>query len=655
MDFHRVIGGVVVESSAAPPPKRSQRSLNILQWNADGLSTAKVAELSTALADKKIDVAAVQETKWRSNNRTPRVAGYASVRLDRQSPTGGGGLVTLVRESLVFERISELSSGGTEALSIRVKLTGGQWITIVNLYCPPVRSHSRGASLELAHIPTHADSLIVGDFNAHSSLWDEVQPEDDRGSAVLDWSLEKDLHILNDGSPTRSNTSRPGSCEAPTMGLSTPDVSLCGRKWRNLATWSTADDIGGSDHLPITITINHRTVLQPITPLPRWRYRGVDWEAYSREVERIVDDVDMQALNVHEASRAFNDAILRSASLHVGTTRKGRRSELWMTPQIREAIRCRNRLRKQFPSRKSEWLEAAKATRALILEAKTEAWRKVLEDASSANDDRRIWGVIRGLNGSPDGNAPNEAMRVRDRLVTSGRGKADAFVAHYASVSKLPLTRQDRAEERALKKRLRPRPAPPPDFTAEELRTALANMKPRGAPGPDNITPAMLQHLGPTARSKLLELANATLHSCTLPQSWRDANIIPLLKPGKPASEMESFRPISLTSCVCKLVERMLSERIYFISETRGWLSSCQAGFRRRRGVEDQILRASQAIWDGFQRREKSLLVLLDFSKAYDRVWRRRLLHSLLDRGLPPGVRDLVGRVPRQPSGQSLL
>ena len=622
--------------SSASPPKRSQRSLNIIQWNADGLSTAKVAELSATLADKNIDVVAVQETKWRGGNRTPRFAGYATVRLDRQSPSGGGGLVTLVRESLVFERISELSSGGTEALSIRVKLTGGQWITIVNLYCPPVRSHSRGASLNLAHIPTHADSLIVGDFNAHSSLWDEVQPEDDRGVVVLDWSLEKDLHVLNDGSPTRMNTSRPGTCEAPTQGLSTPDVSLCGSKWRNLATWGTVDDIGGSDHLPIRITINHRAVLQPITPLPRWRCRDVDWEAYSREVERIVDGIDMQVLNVHKASRALNEAILRSATLHVGTTRKGRRSDPWMTPQIREAIRNRNRLRKQLPGRKSEWLDAAKATRALITEAKTEAWRRVLEDASST-DDRRMWGVIRGLSGSPDGNAPNEAMRVNGRLTTTNKGKADAFVAHYAAVSRLPLTSEDRAEERALKKRLRCGPAPVPDFTAEELRTALANMKPRGAPGPDNISPALLQNLGPTARAKLLDLANISLHSSTLPQSWRNANVIPILKSGKPASEMGSFRPISLTSCVCKLVERMLSERIYFISESRGWLSPAQAGFRKRRGVEDQILRASQAIWDGFQRREKSILVLLDFSKAYDRVWRRRLLHSLLDRGLPLG------------------
>ena len=103
----------------------------------------------------------------------------------------------------------------------------------------------------------------------------------------------------------------------------------------------------------------------------------------------------------------------------------------------------------------------------------------------------------------------------------------------------------------------------------------------------------------------------------------------------KPPSELGSYRPISLTSCVAKLMERVLSERLYDLAETGGWFSGTQAGFRKGRGVEDQILRVSQNIWDAFENREKSILVLLDFSKAYDRIWRQRLLHSLLDRGVP--------------------
>ena len=71
------------------------------------------------------------------------------------------------------------------------------------------------------------------------------------------------------------------------------------------------------------------------------------------------------------------------------------------------------------------------------------------------------------------------------------------------------------------------------------------------------------------------------------------------------------------------------------MAERGGWFSKLQAGFRKGRGVEDQILRITQRISDGFHKSERSILTLLDFSKAYDTVWRERLLSSLIDRGVP--------------------
>jgi ribonuclease HI len=175
-----------------------------------------------------------------------------------------------------------------------------------------------------------------------------------------------------------------------------------------------------------------------------------------------------------------------------------------------------------------------------------------------------------------------------------------------------------------------------PDFTLTELKIALSKMKSQGAPGPDNISPSLLKHLGTGALTDLLCIFNASLHSGEIPQMWRNAVIVPVLKAGKPPSQRASFRPISLTSCVMKVMERMLSDRLYDLAETNHWFSDQQAGFRKARGVEDQILRITQRISDGFQLEEKSILVLLDFSKAYDTIWRQRLLLSLSNQGVPP-------------------
>ena len=81
----------------------------------------------------------------------------------------------------------------------------------------------------------------------------------------------------------------------------------------------------------------------------------------------------------------------------------------------------------------------------------------------------------------------------------------------------------------------------------------------------------------------------------------------------------------------------MLADRITHLAETNGWLSSYQAGFRRGRSCEDQILRMVQAIEDGFQKpkMERSVLVLLDFSAAFDTVWRQKLLLTMLNTGVP--------------------
>ena len=108
-------------------------------------------------------------------------------------------------------------------------------------------------------------------------------------------------------------------------------------------------------------------------------------------------------------------------------------------------------------------------------------------------------------------------------------------------------------------------------------------------------------------------------------QEWTDAcceAIILLLKAGKSPSEVASFRPISLTSCVVKLLERILADRLYYIVETNNLFSRFQAGFCKGRICENQITQIVQAIEDGFQQcqMQRSVLTLLDFSKAYSTV-----------------------------------
>ena len=174
-------------------------------------------------------------------------------------------------------------------------------------------------------------------------------------------------------------------------------------------------------------------------------------------------------------------------------------------------------------------------------------------------------------------------------------------------------------------------------FSLTELSSVISNFSFSTASGPDQIAYLLLKHLTEPAQLLLLSLFNRSWHSHTFPSCWKPTTIIPIHKPGKPTSPPSFFRPISLTSCISKLFERLILSRLTFHLESNHLLSTCQAGFRPGRSPLDQIL--SQPIWDGFQKKkppDRTILASVDFPKAFDSVWHSALFHKLLSLKLPP-------------------
>ena len=79
--------------------------------------------------------------------------------------------------------------------------------------------------------------------------------------------------------------------------------------------------------------------------------------------------------------------------------------------------------------------------------------------------------------------------------------------------------------------------------------------------GPDNISPIMLKHLGPLALKHIAHLFTNTVNQAIIPPKWKVGRIIPILKPGKPADEGPSYRPISLLSLLAKTLESIIWNR----------------------------------------------------------------------------------------------
>ena len=171
-------------------------------------------------------------------------------------------------------------------------------------------------------------------------------------------------------------------------------------------------------------------------------------------------------------------------------------------------------------------------------------------------------------------------------------------------------------------------------LTSGELECALKKLLKRKSPGPDKLHNEMLQNLGGKGKSVVLKLFNKTWTEGTLPKAWKLATITPVLKPGKKANEPKSYRPISLTSCLGKLCERILNSRLYWWLESSGRISNLQAGFRSKARTEDQLFRLTQKIIDGFQKREQTTAIFIDLQQAYDRIWRKGLLLKMQNMGI---------------------
>ena len=96
-------------------------------------------------------------------------------------------------------------------------------------------------------------------------------------------------------------------------------------------------------------------------------------------------------------------------------------------------------------------------------------------------------------------------------------------------------------------------------FSLSEFKDALSKAH-DSFPGPDDIHCQFLKHLPDSSISVLLKTFNDIWETGIVPKSWKEATIIPISKPGK--DNTNNYRPIALTSCICKILERMINERL---------------------------------------------------------------------------------------------
>jgi hypothetical protein len=152
------------------------------------------------------------------------------------------------------------------------------------------------------------------------------------------------------------------------------------------------------------------------------------------------------------------------------------------------------------------------------------------------------------------------------------------------------------------------------------LRTAL---------GPDGISPFFLANAPDSAVKALTLLFNFSWRHGVLPLEWKRANIFTLHKGDGSRNDPNNYRPISLTSVVVKLMERLILRRLWKFSIDRNIILPSQAGFRAQHNTHDQLFRIREAIQRAFRYHKHLSVAFLDITKAYDKTWQAGLLYKL--------------------------
>ncbi|KAI5726259.1 hypothetical protein M8J77_025912 [Diaphorina citri] len=247
-------------------------------------------------------------------------------------------------------------------------------------------------------------------------------------------------------------------------------------------------------------------------------------------------------------------------------------------------------------------------------------WLDTVENMDFKKSSRKAWTVLRKLGGG------NKLQQRKNPI------HPNKIASHIVNVSRTPKDRGHTIDVKRRFKQLKETCPVSSNFsgpvTEADVRIALKDTKPNKAPGFDAIHPEFLLHCGNYTVKWLSKFFSDIIETGNVPNDMKQAKIIALLKPGKDEMKPESYRPISLLSCMYKILERILYNRIS--QNVHDVTPAEQAGFRPGRNTTDQVLSLTTYIEAGYQLKLKTSVAFIDLSAAFDTVWREGLLFKFL-------------------------
>lgn len=580
-----------------------QQGITIWQWNCRGLVGKRpVLQQHVRNATRTPDVILLQETL-----KTPAfVPGYQEF----FAKVEGRGLSTLVGKKTTAI-VHDLK--GVKIEHIFVELLPNkirkESIFVLNIYSNPTHQKQRFLSLfkKATNLAGNNALVIGGDFNAPNSTWG-YSYSTVKGRQLWQDSQDLCLTLITDPTdPTRTGNS--------VTRDTTPDLTFT----KNVkdATWRNTGADLGSDHMILETVLPTSDKPTPVKKEFKW----TDWEEF-RSVRKARQDTTSIS-DIEEWTRGLN-ADTRNATKTIATEAQTDRMDSRLARLIEAKASILTRWKSQRLNRKLR-KKVAELNRNIEQHCQIlckQQWDELCNSVDGQLHNGQTWKLLKHLLDNTKTKSHQRDCMAR-LLYTEVKKLGEERVAKILCQKYLPLGPSVTHGSYAG----RPNASVDEDFSSEEIRAALHALNGRSAPGPDKVTNKTLRNLDDDSVDKLTDFINEQWRQGSVPKQWKTAKTVLIPKPGK-APSLENLRPISLTSCVGKVMEHAFLNRVNTHLELMGAYPHTVIGFRAHLSTQDAMLQLKHQILDDKSRYTKAILGL-DLESAFDRVTHSAILAQI--------------------------
>ena len=528
-----------------------------------------------------------------------------------------------------------------EACLLEIRLRGGDTLLFGCIYRSPTPSTDAAANnknlndlLKTIHAKHYSHLCLVGDFNYKDinwSSWTTNHGEESKEYQFIETVRDCFLFQHID-KPTRIR----GEDEPSLLDLVFTNEEL------QVSNVVHHAPLGKSDHS--VISFDYHCYLDYSKPKKFYDYRKADIEAMKSDTSlqswRQNFMTSLKDSDPETMWKSIKDKILDMRKQYVPEkTMKsginGIKGSFPMSKELQQAVADKHNLHRRWIRRnkrgdasgREAYNKARAKVKRLIRQAKRKYEKNIAANAKA--NPKSFWSYVRRKLKTKSGVSPLlKDVKDPDSLKFDDVDKANILQDQFSSVftveddSRIPSmpTRTNQKVNNLI-------------ITESMILEEILALNLNKSCGPDDVSPFMLIHLSDFIASPLALLMNKTLQHGILPRDWKRAYVSPIFKKGA-RNLAENYRPISLTSVVCKLMEKFVKEAVLQHLVDNNLLSAKQFGFVSGRSTVTQLLRyldecaeivANDGVVDS---------IYFDFSKAFDTVPHSRLKRKLKAYGI---------------------